>query len=218
MKKLIIYLSIFLFVKQASAQQYYLKPVTIDSLVSVSLPKEYTKKDTLGEQIYSAKGTYGAMLVLRSINPSNAKTIKNEKGLDNVFNEYIKKIQSSVTHGTVLNDHDTTITNLQARDFTLQVDSGAGAQSRHFTLIYTKNVTYTFQYLYEDFRMDLAKGEMKAFLKSIKVSPQLTSANQFIKVPGSPVIVKILLFGGIPLIVIIAFVVIRRRRLKPSIG
>src|ERR1700748_1040454 len=161
MKKLMIYIGVVLFAMQAHAQ-YYLSPVKIDSLVTVSMPKEFTRSNTAGQQIISANGQFGSMLVIRSLNPVAAKTVKNEKGLDNVFKEYVKKVQASLTAGNIKNDHDTTIGKLTARDFILQVDTGSGPQSRHFTLVYTKNVSYTFEYLYDDFRKDVAGGAMKA--------------------------------------------------------
>lgn len=213
MKKLIIYLSILLVAAQAKAQgQYFLYPVKIDSLVSVSMPKEFTRSNAGGQQIISGNGQYGAMLVIRTPNPTTAKAVKNEKGLDNVFKEYVKKVQASLTEGTIKNDHDTTIGKLTARDFTLQVDTGSGSQSRHFTLVYTKNVSYTFEYLYDDFREDLPIGEMKAFLGSISVSPELTTADQYVTTSQSSFpVVKVVVIGGIVLLIVGVVVFFRRR-------
>ncbi|WP_139112969.1 hypothetical protein [Mucilaginibacter sp. PPCGB 2223] len=164
MKKLILYFSIILFAAQANAQKnYYLKPVKIDSLVTVSLPVEFTRTSSGGQDILSANGSYGSMLVIRSINPPSQQSVKNPNGLDNVFKEYVKKVQQSLSQGSIVNDHDTTVGKLTARDFVLQVDTGSGSQLRHFTLVYTKNVSYTFEYLYDDFRKDLAMGNEGVF-------------------------------------------------------
>jgi hypothetical protein len=220
MKRLIIFLSIFLFIEHTQAQktqaqkQYYLKPVAIDSSVSVSLPQQYTKNNTSGQQSFVANGEYGTMLVIRSANPVNTNEVKNEKGLNNVFKEYVKKVQSSLTKGTIINDHDTIMGKLEVRDFILQIDTGSGLQSRHFRLLYTKNTTYAFEYLYDDFRKDVASGEMEAFFQSIKTAPDLDRDDQYVITNQSdqPAYVNILLFGLIPLAVIIALIIFFRRK------
>ncbi len=210
MKKLVLYLSIFLFARQANAQ-YYLNPVKVDNLISVSLPKDYIKSNQGGQDVLTANGSYGSMVVIRSVNPVLKQPVKNVKGLDNVFKEYVKNVQRSLPEGNIMNDHDTTIGKLTAHDFTLQLDTGSGPQSRYFRLIYTKNVTYTFQYLYEDFRKDLAAGEMKAYLQSINVSPELTTADQYITVAPSFPIVRVIIFAGIAFVIIGGVIFYRRR-------
>jgi len=212
MKKLFLYLGILLLATQANAQKdYYLKPVKIDSLVSVAMPVEYQKSKSGGQDIWSANGSYGSMLVIRTINPVSKQSVKNENGLDKVFKEYVKKVQQSLSQGTILNDHDTTVGKLTARDFTLQIDTGSGPQLRHFTLVYTKEVSYTFEYLYDDYRKDLAIGEMKAFLGSIKVSPELTTADQYITVAKRFPVTTVIIICGALLIIIGAVVFFRRR-------
>ena len=212
MKKLILYFGIILFAAQANAQKnYYLYPVKVDSLVSVSLPKEFSQTKSNGQDIYSANASYGSMLVIRSVNPPSQQSVKNPNGLDNVFKEYVKKVQQSLTQGSIVNDHDTTVGKLTARDFVLQVDTGGGLEMRHFTLVYTKNVSYTFEYLYSDFRKDLALGEMKAFFNSIRISPELTVADQYTIVPAHfPMGTVVIIIGGLCLI-ICAIVIVRRR-------
>jgi len=217
MKKLLILCSLFLLVRQADAQtKYYLSPVKIDDKVTVSLPQERVKNDTLGQQTISAHGSYGSMLVIRAVN-AKSKAVKNESGLDDVFESYTKNLQKSLPNSEIINSHDTVIGKLKARDFILQVDSGSGVQSRHFNLVYTKDVTYTFEYLYDEYRKDMAAGEAKAFFSSIKVSDDLTTASQYITVaPGffTPLI-KIIM-GALILAIIIGVIVLVRR--KPEFG
>ncbi|RKR82335.1 hypothetical protein BDD43_2511 [Mucilaginibacter gracilis] len=215
MKKLMIFLSVLLLINRTYAQkQYYLTPVKLDSSVAVSLPKEFSKNAATGQQSFVANGVYGSFLVIRSVNPPGGKTVKNTNGLDNVFQEYIKKVQTSSGNGTVVNVRDTTMGKLAVCDFILQTDTGSGVQLRHFKLLYTKNTTYTFEYLYDDFRKDEADGEMKAFFSSIKTAPDLDRDDQYIVTAQSsqPIIVKIILFGLIPLAIIIAVIVFLRRR------
>jgi hypothetical protein len=215
MKKLMIFLSIIMLVDRTYAQKnYYLSPVIIDNEVTVSLPKEITKSKANGSESVVANGEYGTMFVIRTPNPANAKVVKNTNGLDNVFQEYIKKIQSSVSKGTIINDKDITMGKLAARDFILQVDTGSGLQSRHFRLIYTKYTTYTFEYMYDDFRKDEAEGEVKAFFSSIKTAADLDRDDQYVVTEqnSSPVMVKILLFGLLPLAIIIGIIIFFKRR------
>jgi subtilase family serine protease len=213
MKKLLVLFSILLLVRQADAQtKYYLSPVKIDQMVSVSLPNGSVKLDTLGQQTISAKGAYGSMLVIRAAN-TKGEPVKNESGLDEVFKTYIQTLQKSLPDGEVLNAHDTTINKLKAYSFTLQIDSGSGIQSRRFVLLYTKNVSYTFEYLYDDFRKDLAAGEGKAFFNSIRVSEDLTKASQYITVSADRFtpLIKIIIAAIILAIIIGVIVIIRRR-------
>jgi hypothetical protein len=55
MKKILVIFSLVLFATAGFAQ-IPLKPVKIDSLVTISLPEKFTKKDTLGQSIYSGNG------------------------------------------------------------------------------------------------------------------------------------------------------------------
>jgi hypothetical protein len=217
MKKLIIFLSVFLFTEQAQAQKkenFYLTPVTIDNSVTVSMPKEFTRTTNGGQETISANGTFGSMMVVRSQNPANSKVVKNEKGLNNVFEEYVKKVQSSLTKGTIINQHNTIVGKLEMCDFILQVDTGSGLQSRHFRLLYTTNTSYTFEYLYDDFRKDLSTPEMNTFFQSIKTAPDLDRADQYVISTQNdrPLIVELLLYVLLPITIIIAAIVYFRRK------
>lgn len=210
-----IFLSMIMLIDRTYAQKkYYLDPVSIDNAVTVSLPKEFNKTNANGQISFAANGQYGTMFVIRSMNPTTAKDVKNADGLDNVFKEYVKKVQSSSGKGIILNDHDVTMGKLTARDFTLQIDSGSGLQSRHFRLIYTKNITYTFEYLYDDVSKDIAAGEMNAFFTSIKTDADLDHTDQYVvsTQPDHSVFTKIIFFGLIPLALIIGIVVFFKRR------
>src|ERR1700753_2312114 len=124
MKKLMIFFSLILFINRTEAQttNYYLSPVTIDNEVTVSLPKEFKKNVANGQQSFAANGKYGTFFVIRSDNPHTSQLVKNTKGLDNVFQEYIKKVQTTSGKGTIINDHDTTMGKLAVCDFILQTD------------------------------------------------------------------------------------------------
>jgi hypothetical protein len=116
MKKIILSLSIMLFSLAGFSQA--LKPVKIDSLVTVSLPTGFIKKDTLGQQIYQGTATLGSILVLRAPNP-NTKPLNKEKDLKDVFKNYIKGIQKQSGNGSVMYPRDTTIGKLEGKVFTL---------------------------------------------------------------------------------------------------
>lgn len=222
MKKLMIFLSIIMLVDRTYAQtpaNYYLSPVKIDNEVTVSLPKEFVKNAKGGEQSFAANGKYGTFFVISSQNPVNANTVKNANGLDDVFQAYIKKVQSSSGQGMVVNDHDVSMGKLQVRDFILQTDTGSGIQSRHFRLLYTKNTTYTFEYMYDDFRKDEATGEMNAFFGSVKTAADLDRNDQYVitSQSNSSVFVKIILFGLTPLGVVIGLFIYFKRRSSMSL-
>jgi hypothetical protein len=213
MKKILVLFSLVLFVT-ASFAQSPLKPVKIDSLVTISLPQKFTKKDTLGQSIYSGNGQYGYMVVIRAPNANNNQPLKKERDLNKVLQDYIKGIKGQ-SEGSTQNVRDTTIGHLKAKTFTLETDQGAGLQLRNFIIIYTQDVTYTFEYYYEELRKDVVKDEYKAFSSSIKLSQELKRTDQYLSnKKGLSPNLKLALYGGIPVIIIIIILVLRRKKKK----
>jgi hypothetical protein len=213
MKKILISVGLTFFAFAASAQR--LKTVKLDSLVSVSLPADFHKTDTLGQQTYTASAQYGYIIVARSPNPPGNQTLKKEMDLDKVFKEYIRKVQGSLPNGNIINDHDTIINNVELRDFILRTDTGSGVQLRKFRILYTKPVTYTFQYLYDVIRKEVAKKERDDFFKSIIISPGLSGADQY-ALYGKPARINTLaivcIAAGVIIIVLVILLLRKRRR------
>jgi len=213
MKKILISLGLTFFALAGLGQR--LKTVKIDSLVSVSLPADFRKTDTLEQQTYTANAQYGYIIVNRSPNPVGNKTLKNKKDLNNVFREYIQKVESSLSDGNITNDHDTIINNLEVRDFTLRTDTGSGVQLRKFRVLYTKPVTYTFQYLYDDIRKEVAKKERGAFFKSITIAPELNGKDQYAfygKAKKVNALAIVCVAAGTIILVLIILLVRKKRR------
>lgn len=217
MKKIIISFTLLLFAVPGFSQ--LLKPVKIDSLVTVSLPANYQKKDTLGQQIVSAKGLSGFMVVIRAANPKSTHPLKKEKDLNQVLKDYVKGIQGQSGNGSTQNVRDTTIGTLKAKTFTLQTDDGNGdIQFRNFILLYTTDATYTFEYAYPNNRIGLIKDEYKAYVNSIKFSPQLQRNDQYLlNTKGMSPTLKIALFGGGGLIIVIVIIlIVRKKKRRPG--
>jgi hypothetical protein len=212
MKKIIISFTLLVFAIPGFSQ--LLKPVKIDSLVTVSLPANYQKKDTLGQQIVSAKGLSGFMVVIRAANPKSTPPLKKERDLNEVLKDYVKGIQGQSGNGSTQNVRDTTIGTLKAKIFTLQTDDGNGdIQFRNFILLYTTDATYTFEYAYPNNRIGLIKDEYKAYVSSIKFSPQLQRNDQYVlNTKGMSPTLKIALFGGGGLIIVIVIILIVRKK------
>ncbi len=212
MKKLIAFVGLVLFAAKSFAQaQIPLKPVKIDSVITISLPEKYTKKDTLGQTIYNANGAYGYMSVIRAPN-QDKKPLQKEKDLNKVLQDYVKGIKDQ-SNGDVMNLRDTTLGHLKAKTFTLEVDEGAGVQSRNFIIVYTQDVTYTIEYYYEALRKDLAKGEYKLYSASIKISPELQRTDQYLSnAKGMSTAAKVGIFGGAAVLIILIVVFITRKK------
>jgi len=194
------------------------KLVKIDSLISVVLPSIYQKRDTLTQQIYEANTSFGFVTVIRTANDKNNAPLKKERDLNNALNDYISKIQAQATDGRAIRIRDTTIGTLKAKNFTLKSDDGAGnVQLVDFTLIYTQEATYTFEYVYPEMRADLVKDEYRGFISSIRLSPELQRNDQYLSnAKGLSPVLKIAIYagGGLALILIIIFVVRRRNRVE----
>ena len=221
MKKIILSLSIILFSLTGFSQA--LKPVKIDSLVTVSLPEGFTKKDTLGQQIYQGSASLGNILVLRVPN-ANTKPLNKESDLKDVFKTYIKGIQKQSVNGSVMYPRDTTIGKLEGKVFTLRIDNsgstGESPELRNFILLYTQDVTYTFEYNYPEQRLDLAKAELKQFSGSIKIAPTLDRRDQYLSdAKGMSAPAKIGIYGGAAVIIlIIVLTVIKRKNSQLEAG
>jgi hypothetical protein len=215
MKKIFLSLTIVLF--SISAFSQLIKPVKIDSLVTVSLPQGYQHKDTLGQRIYSANGLYGYMEVIRAGNPKNTKPLKKETDLNTVLKDYVKGIQGESGGGSAQNVRDTTIGTLEAKIFTLKTDDGSGnILFRNFILVYTTDATYTFEYGYQDNRKDLIRDEYRSFLNSIKLSPELQRNDQYLSNSKAMSLNKQIAIacGAALVIIIIIILIVRRKRAK----
>ena len=213
MKKLIIIFAILFSVNAVFGQS--LKSVKLDSLVNVSLPPSYTQKDTLGQQIYTANSNLGYMIAIRQANAKGNQPLQKENDLNAVLKKYIQGIQTQSGNGSTQNIRDTTIGRLKAKAFTLvQSDPNGETQYRNFILLYTQDVTYTFEYGYGDSRKDLIKDESKAYFASIKLSPELQRNDQYVDTrpqTSNSKITVIEVAGGVLIIGLIAWLVFRKR-------
>jgi hypothetical protein len=212
MKK--IFLSLILLLLAIPGFSQVVKPVKLDSLVTVSLPPGYQKKDTLGEQIFSANGLFGYMVAIREANAKNNAPLKKARDLNKVLKDYIKGIQGQASDGSAQNVRDTTIGALKAKIFTLQSDVGGDdVEYRNILLLYTQDATYTFEYVYPENRKDLVKDEYKAYIASIHFSPGLQRNDQYLSsANGLSTINQIEIFGGGGLLIIVVIVLIARRK------
>jgi len=214
MKKLILIFSLIFFTTIGYSQLY--KTVKVDTLITVSLPAVYTKKDTAGQLTLSAKASYGFIVVTRIPNAANNAPLKKEKDLNQVFKSYVRDVQQ-VGNGTILNERDTLMGSVKGHLFTLKTqDDDGNVQYRQFLFIYSRDASYTFQYFYNEGQSELAAMDTKPFYSSIKLQPDLQRNDQYLIAtkPGMPASIKALLFGGggLVVILIIVFTTIRRKR------
>ncbi|MGZ3752996.1 MAG: hypothetical protein ACXVB0_16385 [Mucilaginibacter sp.] len=213
MKKLIILLSILFLVDTVYGQTY--KPVKVDSLVTISFPATYNKKDTLGQQIFSATTDLGYMITIREPNAKGNQPLKKEKDLNKVLKNYIKGIQGQTENGSAQNVRDTTVGTLKAKVFTLLTKDANGVnQYRNFVLLYTQDATYTFEYGYSEVRKDLINSESKAFFSSIKLSPELQRNDQYTDMSKSTGLSTSLIMeigGGILVVLLVVWFILKKR-------
>jgi hypothetical protein len=213
MKKLIILFGILFSMNTVFAQS--LKSVKVDNLVSVSLPSSYSKKDTLGQQIFSANTDLGYMITIREPNAKGNQPLKQEKDLNAVLKNYIKGIQSQTDNGSAQNIRDTTVGALKAKAFTLLTkDANGDNQYRNFVLLYTQDATYTFEYGYPEIRKDFIKNESKAYFASIKLSPELQLNDQYTDTTSSNSMSTLSIFeigGGVLILFVAAWLIFRKK-------
>lgn len=218
MKKMFLSLTLIFFALSGFCQ--LIKPVKIDSLVTVSLPQGFQKKDTTDRTVFSADAAYGFMIVIREPNAKNNTPLKKEKDLNKVLKTYINGIQRQSDGSTIENVRDTTVGALKAKTFTLKTDDGGGdIQYRDFVLLYTQDATYTFEYVYPENRKDLVNDEYKSYISSIRLSPELKRNDQYLSnAKGMDTITKVEIFGGGALIVVLVIVLIAKRKKRLAIS
>jgi hypothetical protein len=215
MKKLIIFFGVLFLVNTVHAQA--LKPVKLDSLVTISLPAVYSTRDTLGQHILSATTDFAYMVVISEPNAKGNQALKKEKDLNSVLKNYVEGIQNQSGGGSAQFVRDTTVGTLKAKAFTLLTkDVNGDPQYRRFLLLYTKDATYTFEYGYIEARKDMIKDESKAFFSSIKLSPELQRNDQYTdtkKSTGLSVNYLIAIGGGLIVVLIILWLILRKRKI-----
>ncbi|SDS42818.1 hypothetical protein SAMN05216490_1135 [Mucilaginibacter mallensis] len=213
MKKILIILSLILFTSFSYSQTF--KQVKIDSLVSVALPPTYITKDTLNQRIFSANASFGYIVVIREPNSKTIAPLKKEKDLNNVFKDYANGIVK-LSGGTVQNKRDTTVGTLKGLRFDLRTDNGDGSvQYRRFLLLYTHDVTYTFEYYYDEMRAALTKDEAKTYFSSIKLAPDLQRNDQYQIASVSPDffgVSQIMIYAGITIIIVVSISMVVKRK------
>jgi hypothetical protein len=157
------------------------------------------------------------MIAIRQANAKNNTPLKKEKDLNKVFKDIVKDIQSESAGSSAQYVRDTTIGALKAKTFTLKSDDGNGSiQHRNLVLLYTQDVTYTFEYVYPDNSKDIVNDEYKSFITSIRLSPDLQRDDQYLSnVTGMSAITKVEVFGGagLALIVVAAFIFRKNKKI-----
>lgn len=211
MKKIVLGAIMLFFTAAGFTQQ--LEPVKIDSLVTVSLPEGYNKTDTLNQQVYSANGDYGYMVVVKATDETN-KPLEKEKDLNKVMTTYVKSLQEQYKDASAQNVRDTTVGPLKAKTFTLQYRAeDSSLQFKNFVLLYTTTASYFFEYAYSGMRADVIGKELKTFLGSIKLSPALQRNDQYLSNDkGMSPIAQVAIYGGGGILLIGLIIVLINKR------
>ena len=217
MKKLLVFPIFLLFVTSGFAQKW--KPIHIDDSVQVSLPGEFTKKDTLGQIIFNAESSFGEIIITKQPDNSiSTPDIEKVKHLKIYYDDFIKRIKTS-SNGIVSDERDTVIGKLKVKDFKLEIDSGSGKQYRNIRILHENSSTYTFQFLYKDIHKDYAKTEIDTFFSSITIPPSAAVSTQFTdpqnttgKAPVTNSSIYLIIGAVVVILIIIAVILMRKRR------
>jgi hypothetical protein len=216
MKKLFLSIIPVLFVISGFCQG--LQQVKVDSDVTVSLFPGYQKKDTLSQTTYTANALNGYMVVIRQANAKGNTPLKKASDLNKVLKTYVKGIQAESYNSVAENVRDTTVGQLKAKVFTLKIDNGGDITLRDFLLLYTQDVTYTFEYVYSSNTIDFSKKEGKAFFSSVRLGQDVTWTDQYqSRATGMSSTTRIAIFGGGALVLILVIILVSRKK-KPALG
>ncbi|MBE7175980.1 MAG: hypothetical protein INR69_06230 [Mucilaginibacter polytrichastri] len=215
MKKLLI-LPLLLITISAFAQNW--KPAKLDSLVSVSMPADYKKKDTLNQTSFSGKTDFGFIIVNKSPEAIKAGTkIRNDKDLQAIYNSYITGIaQNAKSQPAKL--RDTTIGSIKGKNFVFTVEGEEGPEVREFTVLLIGTDMYSFEFLQKQMHVTQAKETREAFFGSIKLADvkkqdQLTNAGEKLSAEEkSSEWKRYAMLGGIAGVIVVVIALIIRMR------
>ncbi len=178
MKKVIILLAISLTPFMALAQTW--DTFRIDSVVSVGLPKGFTKNETKMQLNLIARTSFGTILIFKVPDkPQITPDIEKDRHLKNYYKNYIKSVKQSAKSGIITDEKDNLIGELKVKDFTLKIDTGSGVMLRDFRILHANGATYTFEFLHENVHKEFAVPEREKFFNSIEVNETISSSDQY---------------------------------------
>lgn len=203
MKKLLFLFLLPLIAFQVNGQEW--TTVTIDSAISIKLPKGYQKKDTTGQYSLVARSPFGTILFFKTPdNPRVIPDIERDRHLEQFYKDYIEKVRNAAPNGSIIDEKDTVLANLKVKDFTLKVDTGKGVQLRQFRILHVNAASYTFEFLYPEIQAEYSKPEGDFFFNSIMVNEELERHAQY--TTGKPAGIDPLWVGVVVIILIIIIV------------
>ena len=154
--------------------------VKLDTAISFQLPKGFQKTSTDTASSFSAATSFGTILIFKADdNPIVTPDIERNQHLEDYYDDYIERVESSASEGKITHEKDTVIGDLKAKDFTLELDTGGGVQIRKFRIIHANSATYTFEFLFEEMHKEYAAEECNQFFNSIKVNENIGRSDQF---------------------------------------
>lgn len=216
MKKLLI-LPLIIISMHTFAQK--LKPVKLDSLVSVSMPEDYKKKDTLGQTTLSGTASHGYVIANKSPGAISEKTtLRDAKDLESVYAGYISSVAQSAKSNPS-KERDTTIGSIKGKNFTLLAEGEQGPEVRDFTVLLLGTDIYSFEFVQSQSHLSQAKESREAFFGSIKVTnvnvkDQLTDAGSKLSTEEKTDEWKRYVILGVVVLVIIGVVIMIMRMRK----
>ncbi|MCF8453858.1 MAG: hypothetical protein K9G42_11680 [Pedobacter sp.] len=114
MKKVIILLAISLTPFMALAQTW--DTFRIDSVVSVGLPKGFTKTDTKKQFSLVARSSFGTILIFKvPVKPQITSDIEKDRYLKNYYKNHIKSVKQSSNSGIITDEKDNLIAELNLK-------------------------------------------------------------------------------------------------------
>lgn len=216
MKTLLLILTLFIIANTSYAQDW--ETVSIDSTVSVKLPKGFNKTDKNDKYSLVAVSPWGTILIFKTLDDEmTTPDIEKDKHLKKYYDDYIKNVRT-VSPGAIINDEkDGKLGALNVKDFTLQIDTGSGVLYRNFRLLHASSATYIFEFLYQDLHSEFAVPEKEKFFNSIEVNEQLVRSDQFTsdEINDNNAASKTYLYWAIPggiALIGLAFILLRKKK------
>lgn len=170
----LIFIALFPF--QAFTQQF--TKLVIDENISLAIPDNYSKKDTLGTTVFSARIDYGLVMIVIVPTKLEGVKVKDEKALLKTYNGFRTGLLGS-SKGKMVSQETLDINGLKLDkiSFTVKTDTQTVVKDC-LTLLAADNI-YSIQFWQVDWAIGSLAKQKDSLFSSIKINPALSSQDQF---------------------------------------
>lgn len=156
---------VFLLFSLISYGQSKWTTIHLDEHVSFTIPSDYTKSDTLGQENFLAKTEFAYIQAVRI--PQPQAQINNEKELIDYYIAF-QKLTVDQSYGDLVSDSTVKLNDLQVRVFQFETLWNESLEVQENRIVFIDSSMYSFTYAYFKDEEQLAKDDKSVFFSGIE--------------------------------------------------